>query len=322
MSGADGNVVDVVPDALDGERLDRAVALMAGVSRSVAARLVADGRVRVAGRVVTAPASRLSAGDELAVELPPPVDARPTPDPSVVVDLVHVDDDLIIVDKPAGLVVHPGHGHTGGTLVHGLLARFPELADVGEPHRPGIVHRLDRGTSGLLAVARTAEAHRRLTDAFAQRRAGRIYLALAWGAPETEAGTVEAPVGRSNRHPTRMTVTTRGRDAVTHYRVLARSDRPRPVALLRCRLETGRTHQIRVHLAAIGHPVVGDRDYGGARPGLDPGRPFLHAAVLRVPHPRTGETIEAVSPLPAELVAVAASCGIPPIDPRRLAAGD
>ncbi len=312
MSTSDGSllVVEPVPEAFSGERVDRAVSLLAGVSRSRAARLVDEGRVRVDGEIVGSRSQRLEAGQRLEVDVPAPANGRPSPDPSIPVEVVHVDEHLIVVDKPAGLVVHPGAGHDTGTLVHGLVHRFPDIADVGEAHRPGLVHRLDRGTSGLLVVARTPAAHRHLVDAFSRREVHRTYVALVWGRVEADAGTIEAPIGRSHRHRTRMTVTSSGRDAVTHYRVLGRTTRPAAMSLLRCELDTGRTHQIRVHLRAIGHPVVGDRDYDGGRPGPDPGRPFLHAAVLRFPHPSGGEPLTTTSPLPDDLVAVLDACGL------------
>jgi 23S rRNA pseudouridine1911/1915/1917 synthase len=295
---------ETVPAALHGERLDRLVSLITGCSRATAAALVADGAVRVAGGVVTSGKHRLAEGDP--VEIDADLDAGPAivPDPAVEVVVVHEDDDVLVVDKPAGLVVHPGAGHATGTLVHGLVARYPELAGVGEPDRPGIVHRLDRDTSGLLAVARTPVAYDRLVRALAGREVERTYLALVAGLPEADAGMVDAPVGRSSREPTRMAVSTRGKEARTRYAVERRWDRS-GVSLLRCRLETGRTHQIRVHLAAIGHPVVGDATYAtGRRPHVDAPRLFLHACRLAFDHPVADGRVEAESPLPADLAAV------------------
>jgi len=304
----DSVVSEQIPDALDGERVDRVVAMLADLSRSAVAKLIAARAVAIDGQVVDSASHRVAVGQTVTVELPPPVDSRPVPDPDVVFDVVHEDDSVVVIDKPAGLVVHPGAGHREGTLVHGLLHRYPELVDVGESHRPGMVHRLDRGTSGLLVVARNEAAHAGLVEQMAAHQPERIYLALAWGHPASDAGTIDAPIGRSTRQPTRMTVTDRGRRAVTHYVVDDRFDKPRRVALLTCRLETGRTHQIRVHLRAIGHPVVGDRDYDGGRPGLDPGRPFLHAGELRFVHPISGEQIVAVSPLPDDLAQTLERC--------------
>jgi 23S rRNA pseudouridine1911/1915/1917 synthase len=206
------------------------------------------------------------------------------------------DDDLLVVDKPAGLVVHPAPGHASGTLVHGLLAHA--VAGGDEPERPGIVHRLDRDTSGLLVVARSPEAHRRLQALVRRHEIEREYLALVRGRPRSRRGRIEAPIGRSRADPTRHSLdTARPRDAVTEFEVVELlSDH----ALLRVRLETGRTHQIRVHLAAIDLPVSGDPVYGV--PGdLGLERQFLHAARLAFPHPLTGQRVEAISPLPEDL---------------------
>jgi 23S rRNA pseudouridine1911/1915/1917 synthase len=207
------------------------------------------------------------------------------------------------------LVVHPGPGHRGATLVHGLVHRFPELDPesgvlVGEPDRPGLVHRLDKGTSGLLVVARTPEAHADLVSQLAAHEVGRVYTALAWGTPEHPHGVIDAPVGRSRRNPLRMTVAVDGRPSRTHYAVDGSFDDPWDCSLLTCRLETGRTHQIRVHLDSVGHPVVGDDLYGPRRasPGLD--RPFLHARHLEFVHPVTGERMAFDSPLPDDLRSV------------------
>jgi 23S rRNA pseudouridine1911/1915/1917 synthase len=220
------------------------------------------------------------------------------------VDVVYEDADVLVVDKPPGLVVHPGAGQSAGTLVNGLLARHPELAGVGEAHRPGIVHRLDRDTSGLLVVALTPTAYTTLVGALGDRRVERRYSALVWGVPEAPRGVIDAPIGRSPRQPTRQAVVAGGRPARTRYEVRARYDLPAELALLRCRLETGRTHQIRVHLASIGHPVVGDRDYGGGRDALDVPRPFLHAEHLAFEHPATGAPMAIDAPLPADLATV------------------
>lgn len=299
---------ETIPEALAGERIDRVVALLGDLSRSAVARLIDDGRVRLDAARVGAASQRVAAGQVLAVELPEPVDPRPAADPSIPVEVRHEDDHILVVDKAAGLVVHPGAGNEDGTLVNGLVARYPEIAEVGEQHRPGVVHRLDRGTSGLLVIARTNEAYTELVRQMSAHEPERIYTALAWGHPESDAGVIDAPIGRSPRHPTRMAVSQQGRRAVTRYRVEQRFDLPRETALVTCELETGRTHQIRVHLRAIGHPVVGDRDYDGGRPGLDPGRPFLHAGALRFVHPVTGDRVAIESPLPDDLVACLAEC--------------
>jgi 23S rRNA pseudouridine1911/1915/1917 synthase len=299
---------EVVPAAVEGERLDRVVAMLTGLPRARASGLVADGRVRLDGRPASARAARVVAGSTLEVDVPDEVldDHAVQADPSVPLDLVHVDDAVLVLDKPAGLVVHPGAGHRDGTLVGGLLARFPELAEVGDPARPGLVHRLDRGTSGLLVVARTPAAHADLVAQLAARAVERRYVALVLGVPEPRSGVIDAPIGRSPRDPTRMAVSTNGRPARTHYRVVDAYGAPVPAALLRCRLETGRTHQVRVHLAAIGHPVVGDARYGGDRPTLPAPRPCLHAARLGFRHPVTGEAVAFESPVPPDLAGVLA----------------
>lgn len=294
--------VEEIPPALEGERLDRFVAMITGRSRADAALLVDAGLVQIDGTPITVRSRKLHDGEVVvieAAEVSGPVALQG--DESVDVPIVHVDEHLIVVDKPADLVVHPGAGNELGTLAQGLLARFPELAGVGQPDRPGIVHRLDRGTSGLLAVARTTEAYEALVAALAARSVGRHYAALALGHPESPRGVIDAPIGRSTREPTRMAVSAEGRDARTHYEVQQRFDEPFEASLLHCRLETGRTHQIRVHLAAIDHPVVGDVRYGGTHPAFTVGRPFLHAARLVLRHPVSGVELAFEAPLPADL---------------------
>jgi 23S rRNA pseudouridine1911/1915/1917 synthase len=221
--------------------------------------------------------------------------------------VVYEDADLVVVDKPAGLVVHPGAGQPSGTLVNGLVARYPEMLAVGEPDRPGIVQRLDKGTSGLLLVARSPAAYDALVAMLAARVVDRRYRALAWGTLDAATGLVDAPIARSSRDRTRMAVSVRGKEARTRYEVVRAYHEPVTVTELRCRLETGRTHQIRVHLASIGHPVVGDTRYGGARQSLPVPRPFLHAEHLALAHPVTGEPLVFDSPLPADLAGVLAS---------------
>jgi 23S rRNA pseudouridine1911/1915/1917 synthase len=300
-------VKEVVPRALDGERLDRVVALVTGRSRTEAAALVDGGAVAVGDTVVTTRSHRVSEGDPVEIDLPEVTgDTRPAPDPAVAVAVVYEDADLVVVDKPAGLVVHPGAGREGGTLVNGLLARYPEIAGVGQPDRPGIVHRLDKGTSGLLLVARSPRAYDALVAMLSARAVDRHYRALVWGIPESPTGLVDAPVGRSSRDRTRMAVTVAGRDARTRYEVVRSYHEPVEVTELACKLETGRTHQIRVHLRSIGHPVVGDARYGGDRQSLPVARPFLHAGRLGLDHPVTGEPLTFTSPLPGDLAAVLA----------------
>jgi 23S rRNA pseudouridine1911/1915/1917 synthase len=288
-----------VPEALAGERLDRAVALLTGWTRREVQGLVEAGAVLVDGERV--PKSRkLDVGSIIELLDEPAVAVLPRPDPTIAVEVRHEDADVLVVAKPAGLVVHPGAGHPAGTLVNALLARYPEIAGVGDPTRPGIVHRLDRDTSGLLAVARTPAAYEGLVAMLAAHDVERRYTALVWGIPEATRGVIDAPIGRSVRRPTRMAVREGGREARTSYEVVATYREP-DVARLACRLETGRTHQIRVHLQAIGHPVVGDPVYGGRRPTLPLDRPFLHAGGLAFAHPVTGVAVEVEEPLPSEL---------------------
>jgi 23S rRNA pseudouridine1911/1915/1917 synthase len=296
----------VVPGALAGERLDRVVAVLLECTRAEASALVADGAVSVDGAAVTKGSVRVDAGARLAMSGRPDTSTgTPEGDPAVDVPIAYEDEHVLVVDKPAGLVVHPGAGHTTGTLVHGLLARYPEIAGVGAPERPGIVHRLDKDTSGLLLVARTDTAYRSLTKQLKDRSISRRYVALVWGHFDAMRGVIDAPIGRSSRTPTRMTVSARGREARTSYEVIEEYAEPVAASLVWCSLDTGRTHQIRVHLTAIGHPVVGDDRYGGKRdPAGKVQRFFLHAAHLGFDHPSSGARIELESPLPDDLVAV------------------
>lgn len=291
-----------MPPALAGERLDRVVALLAEVSRSSATSLIHAGGVFVDGAPATSGKVRLAEGQMVSVDPARlPEVAPPGPDPTVAVRVVYEDADVIVVDKPAGLVVHPGAGTPDGTLVNGLLARYPELAAVGDPMRPGIVHRLDAGTSGLLVVARSARAYEQLVAALAARDVTRRYTALVWGHPEQRHGLIDAPIGRDPRDPLRMAVVADGRPARTRYDVSATFRDPAALAVVACQLETGRTHQIRVHLAAIGHPVVGDTAYGRERPTLGLDRPFLHASSLAFRHPSGGGLCQFDSPLAGDL---------------------
>ena len=285
-----------MPPSAAGERLDRFLTEIEGVgSRSAAERLLAEGKVLVDG-AARPKSHRLEGGERVEVELGPrPAGLAPEP---IELRIAWEDEHLLVVDKPAGLVVHPAAGHATGTLVHGLLAHA--IAGGAKAERPGIVHRLDRDTSGLLVVARSEEAHRRLQRLIRRRELVREYLALVRGRPRSRAGRIEAPIGRDVRDPTRMSLDARvPRDAVTHFEVI---ELLRAHALLRVRLETGRTHQIRVHLAAIGLPVAGDPVYGV--PGdLGLERQFLHAARVAFDHPLTGERVDVSSPLPPDLVA-------------------
>jgi 23S rRNA pseudouridine1911/1915/1917 synthase len=288
-----------------GARLDRYLAAqLPELSRTRIQELIHQGRVRVEG-VVPKRSHRVAAGEAIEVELV----ARPAPaalPEALPLDILYEDEDVLAVNKPAGMVVHPAAGAPRGTVVNALVARFGELSRLGGALRPGIVHRLDKGTSGVLLVARTDGAHAALARQFRERGVEKTYLALVHGEMKADAGRITLPVARDLRRRTRMTARRRsGRAAETAWRVLARLDR---FTLLEVGLRTGRTHQIRVHLAALGHPVVGDTTYGAPRspraagrtlPGL--ARLFLHAARVRFSHPRTAEPVEVRAPFPPDL---------------------
>jgi 23S rRNA pseudouridine1911/1915/1917 synthase len=280
------------PSDAAGIRLDRFLADLPGVgSRAAAERLLAEGSVLVDGAVARKSA-RLAGGEE--IELPELPERGPLEPEDVGLRIAYEDEHLLVVDKPAGVVVHPSPGHGTGTLVHGVLEHG---AAGGEEERPGIVHRLDRDTSGLLVVARSPEAYERLKQLVQERKLEREYLVFVRGRPRSRAGRIEAPIGRDRRDPTRQSLDTdRPRAAVTHFDVIELIG---GYALLRVRLETGRTHQIRVHLGAIGLPVVGDSVYGAPEPAL--GRQFLHATRLAFAHPFSGERVDVESPLPSDL---------------------
>jgi 23S rRNA pseudouridine1911/1915/1917 synthase len=292
--------IDFTVDAGEsGKRFDLIVARRAGVSRALAARLIEAGAARARGAPADK-AARLHEGTPVRVVVPATAAEEPEPEPADV-PIRYEDPHLLVVSKPAGVVVHPAPGHTAGTLVNALLARADRPSG-GDTVRPGIVHRLDAGTSGLMVVAKTPQAYERLVAMLGARQVVRAYLALVEGVPASGSGTIDAPLGRSPRHRKKMAVVAGGRAALTRYRVLERFDE---TALLDVRPETGRTHQIRVHLAAIGHPVVGDRVYGRSRAlasklGLD--RPFLHAAGLSFDHPVSGEALSFEDPLPQDLL--------------------
>ena len=281
--------------APEGERLDRALAARDEVgSRSLAERLIAAGAVLVDGEP-RAKSHKLEGGEEVVVELPAAAGRLAAEDMEL--NVVWEDEHLLVVDKPAGVVVQPGTGHQSGTLVHGLLAHD---AAGGDEDRPGIVHRLDRDTSGLLVVARSEDAHSRLQDLIRRRAVERRYLALVKGTPRSRTGRIEAPIGRDRADKTRHSLdTATPRDAVTHFEVLELLG---PRALVVLRLETGRTHQIRVHLEAIELLICGDPVYGSAG-DLELERQFLHAAGLAFDHPFTGERVDVESPLPDDLAA-------------------
>ncbi|MGE5098708.1 MAG: RluA family pseudouridine synthase [Deltaproteobacteria bacterium] len=288
-------------DAPDGApRLDVLVATQLDISRNQAATLISEGHVLVGGRRERA-SYRARAGEQVTVEIPP-APGREVLGEDIPLKVVYEDDDLLVVDKPAGMVVHPAPGNWSGTLVNALKGRGASLSETGEEGREGIVHRLDKETSGLLLVAKSDRAHRGLGAALQARQIVRRYAVLSWGHLSEDRITVEKPIARDPRDRKRMAVVSTGRPARTDLTRLARFD---SADLLRAHLFTGRTHQIRVHLASIGHPVVGDDTYGGGGGrklmGLPLRRHFLHAAWLIFRHPVTGETIDLRSPLPEEL---------------------
>lgn len=303
------NVLEVVvPIELDGDRADRVLAALLASSRSAVRSIIDNGGATAHGDLVK-PAERLKAGTVLRVEIPiAEIDMQPEEDVSFAV--VHVDDDIIVVDKPAGVVVHPGSGRSTGTLVNGLMARYPDIVGVGQENRWGIVHRLDRDTSGLLVVARSNLAYDRLIDMMKKREVSRRYLTVVQGLFTNTLGTIEAPVGRDPQNPTRMEVTRSGRPARTHYRRLADWG-SRDASLLSVDLDTGRTHQIRVHLRSIGHQILGDGVYGRRGVIGDPGRPWLHARELSFKHPTVGGHLDLVSELPDDLSDSLAALGEP-----------
>lgn len=305
-----------VPAHLDGVRADRAVSLLTGRSRAEVSRVIEAGGVLLDGEVLTKPSAALREGQLLVANVGEPDDGEVVADASVPLNVVDETADFVVVDKSPDVVVHPGAGQRDGTLVAGLLARYPELADLVErgvcpPERPGIVHRLDRGTSGLLVVARSERGYLSLRRQLDERTASRGYVGLVEGTLRENRGVVDAPIGRSVRNPTSMAVRPDGRFARTHYEVTERFEVPRPTTLLALTLETGRTHQIRVHLASIGHPIVNDDRYGqrvDAR--LAKGRPFLHAQTLAFDDPGDGSRRSYRSDLPEDLLAVLADSGV------------
>lgn len=279
-----------------GVRLDVLLARRLGLTRSFAQRLVREGRVSFGG-LRPKPSLRVAEGTVCRIEMPPPENLEIEPEP-VDFRVVHEDDALLVVDKPAGLVVHPAPGHWRGTLVHGLMWRYPDMGPFNNVRRPGIVHRLDATTSGLMVVARRQDAMEALQAMFRDRSVEKEYLALVHGRPAPGEGTLSGPIGRDPANRLRMAVVEGGRPALTGYRVLSHRE---GLSLVLCTLHTGRTHQIRVHLAALGHPLVGDVLYGAPdEPGF--GRVFLHSWRLAFAHPMTGARLEFRSPLPDELL--------------------
>jgi 23S rRNA pseudouridine1911/1915/1917 synthase len=310
-----------IADQDTGSRLDRVLAThIATLSRSRLKALILDGQVRIAARTIRDPAATVKSGDTITVTLPPPEPASPKGE-TIPLNIIYEDDAIIVIDKPMGLVVHPAAGHASGTLVNALIAHCgASLSGIGGVRRPGIVHRLDKDTTGLMVVAKTDKAHHALAKQFAEKAEGplkRGYLALVWGAPDRPKGTIDAPIGRHRQARDKQAVRADGRPAVTHWQVLDRFRGPDGKAiasLIACTLETGRTHQIRVHLAHIGHPILGDATYGtgfrtkAARLGPQAraalaalGRQALHAYLLVIEHPETRDVLEFQSELPGDL---------------------
>ena len=295
-----------VPEESAGARLDRFLASVLGdQSRSQIQRLIKEGRIRVGDREAK-PNQAIKVGQAISIDIPAPVDPTPLPEP-LPLRILYQDRDVIVIDKPAGMVVHPAAGHEGGTLVNALLHHVTDLSGIGGEKRPGIVHRLDRGTSGLMVVAKNDRAHEALARQFRDREVEKEYAALVWG--EVMAGhRIDAPIGRDPANRKRMSAKARrSREAVT--RIVRAEHLGRALTLVRVAIYTGRTHQIRVHLSAIGHPIVGDSLYGGVRRRV-PGdlravahleRPFLHAARLAFAHPEDGRRMQFESPLPDDL---------------------
>ena len=283
-----------------GVRLDAFLSADGALTRSQAARLIAEGRVRVNGKPA-AKSARLSGGETVTVDVP---QLRETalPPQDIPLDVVYEDDDVIVVNKPTGLVAHPAPGHPDGTLVNALLHHCGDsLSGIGGEKRPGIVHRIDRDTSGLIIAAKNDAAHLALSAQLKDHSLSRTYECLVTGNMKQDSGTVDAPIGRSSADRKKMAVVPTGRRAVTHWEVVARYP---GVTHLRCRLETGRTHQIRVHMAYIGHPILGDTVYGAKKPVPGLTGQCLHATGLRFIHPRTGEPVELHCPLPPEFTAM------------------
>ncbi len=293
----------------DGARLDRAlVEMYPECSRSFLARLIAEGHVRVDTAVAGKASQRVAAGQRVEVEFPPPAPAS-IESQDLPLRVLFDDEDLVVIDKPAGLVVHPAAGHRDRTLVNALLFHVHDLSGVGGELRPGIVHRLDKDTSGVMVIAKNDEAHRKLTAAWNSDSIRKEYVAVVYGTPEPIRGTIDAPIGRDPRSRKRMTVLKSGRRAITDYEVI---ERLRGVSVVRCRLRSGRTHQIRVHMKHIGHPIVGDPVYSGPQWRGIPDkriqkalaslpRQALHAARLTIVHPRTGATMTFEAEVPVDM---------------------
>ena len=289
----------------DGERVDRVIAFFSGLSRSKVSDLISKRLILRNGIPIKKGSEIVHTNDEIS--MPNLVDEAVeeiASDESIDFEVVFEDDSVIVVSKPSGLIVHPGSGIANGTLVNGLAAQFPDLREIGDPTRLGLVHRLDKGTSGLLIVARTPEALDNLKFQMQERHVHRQYFAIVAGLVESNKGVVDAPLGRDPKNPLKRAVINSGKYARTHYEIDQKYESPFKVSMLNCRLETGRTHQIRVHLAAIGHPVLGDELYGGRTSFNIENRLALHAQMLTFLHPKTKNLMNFESPLPAELTSM------------------
>ena len=289
----------------DGERVDRVIAFFSGLSRSKVSDLISKRLILRNGIPIKKGSEIVHTNDEIS--MPNLVDEAVeeiASDESIDFEVVFEDDSVIVVSKPSGLIVHPGSGIANGTLVNGLAAQFPDLREIGDPTRLGLVHRLDKGTSGLLIVARTPEALENLKFQMQERHVHRQYFAIVAGHVESNKGVVDAPLGRDPKNPLKRAVINSGKYARTHYEIDQKYESPFKVSMLNCRLETGRTHQIRVHLAAIGHPVLGDELYGGRTSFNIENRLALHAQMLTFLHPKTKNLMNFESPLPAELTSM------------------
>jgi 23S rRNA pseudouridine1911/1915/1917 synthase len=299
----------VIPSGGDGLRLDRALSeLLPELSRSFIEKLIDDGRVSIAGRAAPKASFRVAAGQEIEVEVPPPapstIESQELP-----LTILFEDDELVVIDKPAGLVVHPAAGHRDGTLVNALLFHVKDLSGIGGELRPGIVHRLDKDTSGVMVIAKHDESHRKLTEAWGSDSVRKEYLAIVYGMPKAATGQISAPIGRDPRDRVKMAVVSGARHALTEYVV---AEPLRYASLLRCRIRTGRTHQIRVHLRELGHPIIGDPLYSGPQWRGIPDkklqktlaafpRQALHAWRISFPHPRSGEPMTFEAPMPDDM---------------------
>ena len=289
-----------VPKSLEGERVDRAIALLLDCSRSVVSQFIESQKVLLNSVAVKSSSKRLKAGDQLKFAGFVEAKKAPSADANVNFDVVYEDNDLLIVDKPAGLVVHPAPGNWSNTLVNGLLHRYPEIAGIGDdPRRPGIVHRLDKGTSGIMLVARSNIAHQRLSEMLKMREIERIYLGVCWGRLENPKGIIDAPLKRTGMKRKQTILSSAGKDARTHYK--KKAELKKGATLFEATLETGRTHQIRIHFSAIGHPLAGDELYGGKMPSdFSFERVALHSTQLAFMHPISQEPLRAEKSPPKE----------------------